>query len=468
MHVLRLSALANPDIWWHLSTGRWIAEHLMVPHNGLVSQRAGSEWIDSSWGFDFLLGCCYKVLGLRALPELQMVAEAALAASAFVLAGGWRGLFFLAVGLCAVEQFTLGGLPTNTLLSAVLFAAELYLLLESRRRASSRVLLPMPVLLMLWANLDISFFLGLLLIAIFALAVSTESVLARSGVTVFQSALPNPAPAHLFGILAISALATLLNPYGYGLWQNISTELWSKAGLKYLAEMGPMRFRQLSDYIVLLLAMGTFLLLGRRRSRDLFKYFALAAAMGLAFRVQREVWCLVLLSIAFIGDLFWRDESSIEATVTISRRWEKCLVAIALILVVTIVCAILPSTDSELLRRSNHVLPIDACNFMRRARPAPPLFNSYKFGGFLAWYLPEYPASIDGRTALFGDETVAEHFKTVNGERPLSQDPVFSAAHTVLLEKNSKLARALTSIPALTKLFRVMYSDDVAIVFTRS
>ena len=57
---LHLYALANADVWWHLSTGSWILQNHAIPHTGLFSQNADLPWIASSWLFDVLLAAITK------------------------------------------------------------------------------------------------------------------------------------------------------------------------------------------------------------------------------------------------------------------------------------------------------------------------------------------------------------------------------------------------------------------------
>jgi hypothetical protein len=92
-----------------------------------------------------------------------------------------------------------------------------------------------------------------------------------------------------------------------------------------------------------------------------------------------------------------------------------------------------------------------------------PLFNEYQWGGFLTWYLPEYPVAIDGRTDLYGDDINLRYFKLINAEIPLDTDPMFANAQTILLPANSTMAEALTTIPG----FKMVYRDDLAIVLVR-
>ena len=43
--------------------------------------------------------------------------------------------------------------------------------------------------------------------------------------------------------------------------------------------------------------------------------------------------------------------------------------------------------------------------------------------GFLAWYMPDYPVAIDGRTDLYGDEMDKLFFDSQNADTSYTTDP---------------------------------------------
>jgi hypothetical protein len=110
---------------------------------------------------------------------------------------------------------------------------------------------------------------------------------------------------------------------------------------------------------------------------------------------------------------------------------------------------------------------VKACDFIRANQLPGPLFNTYYWGGFLMWYLPEYPVSIDGRLSLYGDEINERYFKVTGGDQRLETDPRFVGARIILFERSSAVIKALTTLPAFHDQFRVAYEDNVATVLVR-
>ena len=104
-----------------------------------------------------------------------------------------------------------------------------------------------------------------------------------------------------------------------------------------------------------------------------------------------------------------------------------------------------------------------ACDYIRAQRLPAPLFNDYDWGGFLTWYLPDYPVAIDQRADLYGEAYNRRYFELVGGELALDASPEFAESRTILLPRNSPMAVALSA----QLQFRVAYQDDVATVLVR-
>jgi len=64
----------DPDIWWHLRVGQWIAEHGAVPMTDYFSSYGmGKPWIAYSWLFELLVYGLYQAFGLVGLVLYRVI-----------------------------------------------------------------------------------------------------------------------------------------------------------------------------------------------------------------------------------------------------------------------------------------------------------------------------------------------------------------------------------------------------------
>jgi hypothetical protein len=463
-----LSALSNDDIWWHLRMGIWILQNHGVPHSGLFSQSPQLPWSASSWGYDLLVAFSFRLLGLRSIPALLMAFKSALAVVTFLLAGGLRGRFWPALALSATAQYMVDSVQAGpSYCSMILFAIELLLLYESRTTGTFRLLFWLPPLFLVWANLDIQFVYGILLLGLFLTASLLQDLrrhLAVRGLR--QEGAVSPANAGIVAMLC--GIATIITPYFYHLYGVFLASLTSP-GNRYMPDFHAMGFRQPRDYALMLLTMAAFLALGLRRSHDLFQIALLSGCAMLSFYAQRDAWFAALAAIAVIAEAI-RDTGGTpgadDTDVHLKRaRNRQLLFAGSSSVAILVLAALLeiPSSNEVLLAKVAHSYPVAACNYIRQQHLPQPLFNLYEWGGFLTWYLPEYPVAIDDRIDLYDENLIVQYFKVMNAEVPYQAYPPMAQAGTLLLRRNSPMGEALTTLPA----FRMVYSDNLALVLTK-
>ena len=460
-----LTVLGDYDIWWHLRTGAWVLQNHAVPHTGLFTQYSNRPWIAYGWGFDIIAATFYNLFGLRGLPILQMCFKLAVAVVAFILARGsfqnfWPAVFLSAIGQYAITDFK--ARPGS--LSILLLGIELILLFEARRTGNIRRLFWLPLLFVFGANLHIQFVYGLFVLGLFAVVLLLEELAPRFGMTWFTSQTPTLPALHVAAIACTCALATLFTPYGYRLYQVAWQYAHSAAVYEYILEMHAMNFRWPEHYVRLLLTMTACFALGHRSSRHLFGIALLVTSALIAFRQQRDAWFMVLVSIAVISDAYFLEQP-VWQDVRRTLSWEKLITAafVPLLLMVAIIRYV-PSSRELLLRKVSEVFPVKACDVIRERHLPPPIFNPLNWGGFLTWYLPDYPVAIDGRTDLYGDEIVIRQHKIWDGELPAENEPTLVHARTLLVGSKTALAAALHESPG----YRLVYDDEMAAVFERT
>jgi hypothetical protein len=113
--------------------------------------------------------------------------------------------------------------------------------------------------------------------------------------------------------------------------------------------------------------------------------------------------------------------------------------------VVLLWLVLVPHNRQVLLSRVAADFPVGACNYIRQHQAPALLFNSYAWGSFLTWYLPEYPVAIDARRELYPDDLETEYCKVmkvlIRCLAPMKD------GRTLLLDKQNVMADALRTLP---------------------
>jgi hypothetical protein len=195
-----------------------------------------TPWLDQQWGAQVILAAVYQAAGWTGLAVLRAAlvgltfglvlaavrsrwSHASIRAGGSAIASSSRTATLIVLGSFAVAAPALALRPQ--LFGIALFAATLLILVE--RSAHPRRLWLVPVFAAAWANLHGSFPLVIVLVG---LAWVDEVALLREPASAGQT--PRRLPARLLGstglalVGAVSALATLVNPFGIDAWRYIA------------------------------------------------------------------------------------------------------------------------------------------------------------------------------------------------------------------------------------------------------
>ncbi len=459
LHQTSLTSLAAADFWWHLRVGLGILQSHAIPHTGLYSQSASLPWMAASWLYEVAIAAGYRVMGLLILPVLAILFKLALALLVFVLAGGLRGRFWIAILLSLIAQYILIGLqPLPVYCSALALGVELVLLVRYRLTGAARDLYWLPPLFLLWANLDVQFVYGMVVLLMFAAGIAVERWIESAGI---EHETPGAVFKPIAMVAAASLVATMVTPHGWNLYRLFFSQAVSAANL-YFPSQQALRFRSPQDYLLLLLTMAAFLALGMRRTRDFFQIGLLVLATPLAFRAQANTWLLVLAAVAILANA---SQASAAQEQVAGFSWSQCAMAagLAVAILIVVTAVFVPRDNKAILAKVAQSYPVGAADYIRDQHLAPPLFNSLPWGGFLAWYLPEYAVAIDGRTDLYGPDFNIDYAKVMNADAHYSTFAPLNGAGTLVLEKESLMGKALPSVRG----FKVAYAEGVAVVLVR-
>jgi hypothetical protein len=384
------------------------------------------------------------------------------------LSGKFWTACILATVSCSAFLFSL--MPRPVFISMILFAVTLTLILESKRTGRLQGLYWLPLVFLVWANCHIQFIYGLFVVGLFAGVHLLQTLAARSGIAP-EFVRPSTLPAgKLLLIFAACVLATCLGPYSYHLYPIVFGYAGSTFPYAFIREFRALNFRAVSHYVELLLAGAAFFTLGRQKRIDLFKLALLTATTVVAFRTMRDSWFLCITAAALIAGAWRRDASEDDAhedgSPAVEPREtlpEKAGMVAAVALLMYLIALNTGFNARGLDDAMSSMFPVKAVNFLRQNPPPGPLYNTFDWGGFLTWYMPDYPVAIDGRTDLYGDELDFRFFDSERGDSSYVNDPYLNEAGVVLLDRTKPLANILSA----DQRFQKIYEDQIAVVFVR-
>lgn len=455
------TTVRDPDIWWHLKAGDWIVEHHAVPYTGIFSRTAGTHpWIAYSWGYEVVLSRMYAWFGLIGFALFEVILTLAVAFVLFWMLQRLCGSFWVAWTLSVVGGlaylFTL--MPRPVFFTMIFYTVALTLLLEAQRTGRIQTLYWLPLIFVAWANIHIQFIYGLFVVGLFV-GINLLQVLATAaGFELRFAEAPSLPLSGLFGVFAACFAATFIGPYTYHVYGVVATYSRSHVPYFMIQELSALDFSTFRHYVLLLLTCAAFFALGSRKKLDLFKLSLLVVASMIAFRTQRDAWFLAIAATVFIADFRSADYVAVPAL----KPPELLGAATALAILVFLAAGNTGFNTRDLDLTVSHEYPVDAANFLRQNPVAGPLYNTLDWGGFLIWYMPQYPVSVDGRNDLYGDDLDLRVYKTEQGDSYTS-DPDLNEAGVVLLPRDKPLAMLLTA----DSRFHIVYQDKLSVVYVR-
>jgi len=409
-----LRTLTDYDLGWQLATGRWIVLQHQIPSTDVFSYTAhGQPWVYPILS-EIIFYLTFKLGGYALLS--WMGAFTCFTVAVVLL---WRGsLIAAALVILAVPLIAARTTPRADIFTLCFFAVFVAILWRQRQYGTAPMWV-LPILMVFWVNLHLGFIAGLAAVATYSIAEGLEAQCPDSRRDKPLHRMAQPA-----FWLALTLLATLVNPWGWGIYrallrQNDAMALldrwiteWAAMPITWESAVRAINLRDTEGAFIILLAIAflALLLAVWRRQFGVAVFLA-----GVSYFAVRHVRFQALFACAIVvvaGSLL---SSAFESS-QLGRRWHM-LLTLGLFSAFGVL-AILRSADlisnRDYLRTTGTAsfgvglswwFPEGATRFIERERIPAQLFNSYNMGGYLTWRLgPEYLDYIDGRVIPFGPE----------------------------------------------------------------
>jgi hypothetical protein len=444
------------DVWWHLRTAEWIVEHKTVPWFDPFSIRGqGQPWVAYSWLFELLLLGLFRTFGLIGIVLYGVLGAVGVTLALQILLSRYRlgvprTLVLTAIGVAVMAPLFQ---PRSFLLSIVLFIVELHVLLHVRETGRTRPLVFLPLLFVLWANLHIQFVYGLFVLGVAAV----EPLVQRALPEAWTDSRPRVEARFVWLTFLACVAAIFVTPYHVGIYRPLLDHITQVGTFDLIMELQAPNFRFPTDWMMLALTLGAVFVLGRQRTLAVFPTLVLAAGVMVSFRAARDAWFVTVVALAIIAGAQRSDG-------TARYRLSATRIAMAVVLTTLVVAAVVLTKEISprgLEAGVRKKFPVAAAAVIEERRYGGPIYNDYKWGGYLIWRLPTLPVSMDGRANVYGPETIRRSALTWSGVRGWESDPDLARAGVVIAAPHFALAQLLRG----DRRFDLAYEDDVATVF---
>jgi len=436
MFFINLKAPLDPDLGWHFADGRYFLEHRDIPRKDMLSHSmADYPWIAHEWLTDIIFFWIYNNFGFWPLVILfSLIASAAffLAASAIFTRLEYRVIAALIGSLASVP--IIGIRPQVITLFGL--GLIIFLLFRWRHSPSNKLIFWFPLIFLFWVNLHGGFSIGLVVLFLFLLLETIKFFYqkisfwqssfvfsSQTPIKIWLGKLKNRLFSiswlqkevltwqllrKLFLIFLISVLATLVNPYGVGIYKEIYTTFTQTQPGAYVKEhigewQNVTSASAMSYFFFLYVIFLGFLVLLNLKKLDftllalslIFLYFGFLSWRNMPVYIVLTLPLWVLSMKNLVGETLSSMSRSklvifLLFLATLFIGWQRGVQTFPLV-----------NSSEKAAQAGNY--PYGAVQYIKKHIDQFPgqMFNEYNWGGYLTWQLPEKKVFIDGRMAIW-------------------------------------------------------------------
>ena len=440
------------DFPWLWRTGSWILEHRALPTSDPFSwTHQGKPWLVYQWLFEAVIAAIVTVVGLKGLFALYQSAAIGLYVIAPITFAVPRRIGLMQVLPGAIFAMVLA--PYNLSLRPMIASSALLLaqhVLVHRWRADQvswkATILLIGLVYLLWSNLHMGVTIGLASLLLFALGDALE----RYNIYQFTPAdravegTPQPLPAYVI-LIGIAVLASLVNPYGVGLYKYLWTLSAAEGMNAHIQELQSPNFHGGMPQFWLFFVFLTFGLIattGMRRlisAADLFHL--VATVLATFFAARFAVWSLLMLALILPRILHQRavlsggGGSGSSVRMTLGR---VAVVAAILLPAGLWLAPWAPPLDPACTALKPGIAALDGAR-----RPDDRLLNSPDFGSCMIFATPTSRPFIDTRFDMYGEDFVLDTARLLTLQPGWRAQLEKQGITLVALERGLPLAEAL-------------------------
>lgn len=481
-----LKPIEIEDVWWHLKTGEWIVQNAQVPTEDIfafdeeITQGISPQWMGST-----LYYLVYKMGGLLGLKIFRTILFTTCIFLFIFFSYRKIPLSLLALlTVCLVCSFSTRALLRPFVFNFIFIQLFLIVLFSYYRQGQFRLLLWLPFMGIIWANIHMgSFVYGNLFLVLFLIAEAVAFFNNQWGPRLKERRhLILSRLKHLSCILLFYQTVFFLGPYGFegGLYP-YKTFLFPEFINFYklsnvIVELRPpiYIFHLSGFWFYVLVVLG--LLFIRKNNKDQFLFALLFIfSIFLFLRGARAsglfalVTCYVIVQIAYNVGLrnHWRDLKIAKFFGPLSYVFVSLLVVVSMVKVTQARIYNKGEMSSLLSQSVSPYNPQTAIDFLEQNNIKGQIFNSAGLGGYLIWSsYPELKPFVDNRQ--YNQKLFAKYVAILREPRkywPVAVEEF--QLQTVLLDASHRGSHKLLKTIHADSKWQMIFLDGPMVVFVK-
>ena len=479
--------LSDAGTGWHIRAGQLIVVTHAVPRvDTFSSTMSGKPWFAWEWLYDVVVGRLEAAWGLNGVVWLTACVIATVFAWTFrlLIRRGVNVLAGIVLVLLALSASTIHFLARPHVVSWLFTLVWFWILdcVESDRARSRRWLFFLPLLMLVWVNVHGGFLLGFVLLAIFWIGSAWDWFRGREDR--LEDSLRRIAAQKRFRDLTLvgllSALASLVNPYGWHLHAHIYGYLTNRFLMNHVDEFQSPNFHDLAPRcfaILVLIVVGAVMARGRnlRISSALALLFAIYAALYASRNIPTSSILLVMIA----APLFRREDCQplpgdqhragfLQRMTAVELRQRGNVWCIVGVLGTASICMLGGRLGTKQLidaHFNSSRMPTEAVNHLANAETAGTVLAPDYWGGYLIYRLyPRTRVVVDDRHDLYGEQFLSSYLKWIHAESGWQEFVEAQGVGCILLPRNAAIATLMEA----SRDWRTVYADSQAVMFVRN
>jgi len=383
----------DTDLGWHLRYGDYfLSQGKFLTENKLTVLLFDYHWPNSYSLYQILSAVIYRLAGFSGLSFGNGLIFTAFFYLLYLTLKKniyQTGFIFI---LITFPSWYVFGLGWRAQIFSLLGIALIFWILKTSKKYFF-----LPLIFLFWANLHGGFILGIMILLIFLLVQLIKLLIEKTSAKSFAF--------YCFYFL-LSFLATMLNPYGLKIWWEGLNHLkvpMHKLIAEWVPPPGSLYF------LVVLFFVFSFIIFLTQKNKNWWQWFLFTCLfpffyLGLSARRNLPfffmVTCLIILSANFAKNWF----KNINFT-SLLKSFNILIFLWGLFYQLPNTLLIDLSWKNYCQQKRKFPFPCKAVDFIKENKIKGTIYNTYEWGGFLEWQLPDSIFFVDGRMPAWPTST---------------------------------------------------------------